>query len=55
MLLNVKPKALISANVEMTETGRATALIKVVRTFLRKIKTARMAKRLPIINETVLH
>ena len=49
MLLKVKPKARISAKVAMIDTGRATALINVVRKFRRKMNTARTAKKLPRI------
>ena len=54
MLLKVKPKARIRAKVAMIEIGRATALISVVRTFPRKMKTARTAKKLPE-DQVLLH
>ncbi len=49
MLLNVNPKARIMVKVEMTETGRAKALIKVTRKFLRKSITAKTARMPPKI------
>ena len=49
MLLKVNPKARIRAKVAMIEIGRATALISVVRTLPRKMKTARIAKSEPRI------
>jgi len=47
MLLKVKLKAFIIANVDMTDAGIARALIRVVLAFLRKRRTAKMAKKPP--------
>ncbi len=47
MLFNVNPIAAISAKVEMMEVGMATAAIRVVRMFARKMKMMMAAKMLP--------
>ncbi len=48
-LLKVKLKALIRAKVAMMDTGNATALIRVVRIFLKNMKTAITARIEPMM------
>ena len=49
MLLKVKSKAFMIAKVDTTDVGIASALINVVRIFLKKMRTAKIAKKPPYI------